>query len=688
VLGGARAWLVGLGVLALLLVAVLVAGLVWLSRLLDGPELRARVDHEAEARLGRAVGFERLSFDLLPPALVAQRPFVAGETPQAPAFLEAERVSLRPALLPLLERTLVVERLEVEGAVLRLVRTADGVLLPIPPEADAGAGPGGGLAVAVRHVGFEGAKLVFEDRVLDPPVTWHLDDVDLEIEDHGRGAPADVELRMGSDDGTLVVSGTASRDGQLELRGELDRFPLKPLREVLPRSLELAGRASGTLHALGPMAAPERIAADLALSDLAGRAGSFQLLGALALKADLEGELTAPRGHFDVDASQATIHWGGAFTKPAGVAQRARGIYTVEDHDSVRLDGEMQLGGDRHAVRVEVAQRVRIVMDAGSFELSAWRPLLNLLAGMQVSGRVDTERTEILTGPLELRGRTRFQDIRVTLPSGGRVGLEGGLVADGEKVRGQDLLVTGSSGSAPLGLELGDLGRRWAFRVTTRATGLEANDFLTNVSGRRDLLHGPLSLDADLRGRLVGETSLRDALGGRVAFRVAPGRLRGISIFEATFRRHDEGRARGFLHRLKLPGLKVPLASELKRFYGDSFDSLSATLDLGRGLARTDDFLLRTPFYSFAMQGSIRLDDLALDARGQLDLGKDVVASITRDAGIPGVFSGLVLPLPAIGGTLTDPEPQADWTHFWGTLVSNLPGIRLLKKVGQKLPRF
>lgn len=687
-LGGARAWLRGLGVLAVVLVAALAAGLVWLSRALESPELRERVDHRAERLLGRAVGFERLSFELLPPALVAQQPFVAGETPQAPPFLEAARVSLRPALLPLLERALVIERLQVEGAVLRLVRTPDGVLLPAPPEAGAGAGPGGDYAVSVRHVGFEGAKLIFEDRILDPPVTWHLDDVDLEVEGHGRGTPADLDLHVQSDGGTLAVSGTASRGGPVDLHGELDRFPLKPLREVLPGSIELAGRASGTLQALGPLAAPHRLAADLSLSDLEGRVGSLGLLGGLGVKLDLEGELTAARGHFDVDASQATIHWGDAFTKAAGVAYRARGRYTVEEHGPLRLDGEIELEQARHAARVEVAQRVRVVLGPGSFQLSAWRPLLNLLEGTQVTGRVDAEQLEILTGPLELRGATRFEEIRVTLPSGGSFQLAGGLVADGQMVRGRDLVVTGSSGSAPLGLELGELGRQWAFRLTTDVAGLEANDFLTNVAGRRDLLHGPLSLDADLRGNLAGETSFRDALEGRVTFRVAPGRLRGISIFEATFRRHDEGRAGGFLRRLELPGLKTPLASRLERYYGDSFDSLSATLDLGRGVAHTRNFLLRTPFYSFEMQGSIRLDDLALDARGQLNLGKDVMASIAGDAGIPDVFPGLALPLPDIRGTLTDPEPQADWGHFWATLVSNLPGIRLLEKVGRKLPRF
>ena len=63
-------WLArGLAAVALLLAVALGAGLVWLSRTLDSAELRERVDREAERLLGRVVGFEKLGFGLLPPAL-------------------------------------------------------------------------------------------------------------------------------------------------------------------------------------------------------------------------------------------------------------------------------------------------------------------------------------------------------------------------------------------------------------------------------------------------------------------------------------------------------------------------------------------------------------------------------------------------------------------------------------------
>ena len=108
-------------------------------------------------------------------------------------------------------------------------------------------------------------------------------------------------------------------------------------------------------------------------------------------------------------------------------------------------------------------------------------------------------------------------------------------------------------------------------------------------------------------------------------------------------------------------------------------------------MARTDDLRLESTYYAYSLNGSIRLADLGLDARGEMVLGRDVVASLFAWSRIPlpGVLSGVTIPLPAIRGTLTDPQPEVDWRHFWRTLFANVPGRRLMrgiKGLGQKLP--
>jgi hypothetical protein len=66
----------------------------------------------------------------------------------------------------------------------------------------------------------------------------------------------------------------------------------------------------------------------------------------------------------------------------------------------------------------------------------------------------------------------------------------------------------------------------------------------------------------------------------------------------------------------------------MKRFYGEHFDSLGATLEIQGGQARTADFSLVTPYYEFGLRGLIRLSDLGLDAEGELALGEELTAGI------------------------------------------------------------
>lgn len=681
-------WLLrGLGALLLLLAVAVGAGLFWVSHSLDSPALRQRIDRDAERLLGRRVGFEKLSFDLLPPALAIVGPYVEAGSPEEPRFLEAARVSVRVDPRPLLERRLVIPLLTVEGARVRLVRTALGLDLPWP-EGTSGS-EGAGLPVVVDRIRFEDASLHVVDRLFSPPLEWDLEEVDAELRaPEGPEGPLEVQMRASSQGGRLAVSGTVSAGSQTELEVELERFPLEPLRQVLPKRFSVAGRATGTIVSRGPPGAPDDLELALALSEAAGHFGDFAVAGELELRGDLQGSLTAPSGRFAVVASNAALRWGGVFSKPRGVALEASGKYAKPEQAPLELEGELEMHSTPYAMQVRFGSRVRVRLRAGNFELASWHPLLDVFSEAELTGPVLAENVEILSAPFELRGSARLAGVELTVPNGGRLSLSGRIDADGDSLRSQDLVVSGASGEVSLAAELGDLGKRWTFHVKGGGKGVDSNSLLTRVAGRPDLLYGPLDFEADLRGELAAATSFREQLAGRVALRIAPGRLRGFSIFEAAFRNHDDARASELFGKLKLPSLKTPLSTSLERFYGDRFDSLSATLDIQRGVARTSDFQLVTPFYGFDMQGSIRVEDLGLDASGKLNLGREVVSTITGSAHLPGMLPGLELPLPAIRGTLTNPQTEADWGFFWRTLLGNVPGVRLLRNLGKKVPTF
>jgi hypothetical protein len=165
-------------------------------------------------------------------------------------------------------------------------------------------------------------------------------------------------------------------------------------------------------------------------------------------------------------------------------------------------------------------------------------------------------------------------------------------------------------------------------------------------------------------------------------------------MLEATFQRFDASGAAGLLHLIPITRLSQRVvAGRLERFYGDDFESMSATLDIAGGAARTEDFRLVTGSYHVELAGLIRFADLGLDARGRLVLGRELSEALAGAIGLqqlPAVHE-LVIPLPAVGGTLTDPQPQPDWGFFWRTLLGNLPGTgavdRLLRGLGDRLPR-
>jgi uncharacterized protein involved in outer membrane biogenesis len=227
--------------------------------------------------LGREFAYRELGVGLLPPSLLVEEPRLAGEGPGEAALVEAERVALRVALLPLLARTLVVDSLVVDGAAVRLVRTADGVALPLPaeppdatPAAESAAVESGRapVSLAVRALELRDAEVVLEDRAVDPPVTWELRDIDVMARGKALDRPIEIEasLKLGSG-GAAAVRGTATLAGELDLEVALDALALGPLRSYLDADGALDGLLSGTVRVQGPAASPARISADLAIHD-------------------------------------------------------------------------------------------------------------------------------------------------------------------------------------------------------------------------------------------------------------------------------------------------------------------------------------------------------------------------------------------------------------------------------------
>ncbi len=132
--------------LGFVFVALVVGLAIYLPRFVQRDSVRVELSTLASQAIGTDVGFESLDVSLFPPSLIVLRPLVAGARPDLPRLFEAREVSLRIALLPLLARTVLIDSLVIEGAVVKLRRTEDGVaILPESEEAAAGETPGATL---------------------------------------------------------------------------------------------------------------------------------------------------------------------------------------------------------------------------------------------------------------------------------------------------------------------------------------------------------------------------------------------------------------------------------------------------------------------------------------------------------------------------------------------------------------
>ena len=321
-----------LAAVALLLVATLVAAALILPGVVDGDAFRERVAVAAEAAIGREVRYGAIGFGLFPPSLVVEEVVVSGGAAAAPPLLEGERLELRASLLPLLARTLVVDSVSLRGVRLNLIRTGEGIELPSPGPTGEGASTTGredadaGFDLAVAGVDLENVDIILEDRSVSPAVTWELNEVSARARGTAADEPVelDFELEIASG-GRISGSGDATLAGVVDLEVEFSEVALEPARAYVGSGSTLAGRLSGTIAAVGPAANLESLRVDAKLIDGHFALDDMEVVGSVRVVADLHGSATAPRGTFDIDATDAEVRYGGMFTKPPGDAATVQG---------------------------------------------------------------------------------------------------------------------------------------------------------------------------------------------------------------------------------------------------------------------------------------------------------------------------------------------------------------------------
>ncbi len=681
--------------LAALAILVLVALAVALPRIAGSDAVRARLTEVVEEATKRSFTFRTLDAGLLPPRLEIEAP-VLWRRPPAPVPPEAEAaepgqeaaasarsVELRLALLPLLARSVVVRSLTVEGGSAQLVRDEAGLRLAgrdlaEAPEAEPPAEPRSesperddGFAFAVRRVVIREGALRVVDQTREPSVKVALRDVHGEATGTARDAPIEGELRAALEaGGAFVLRASAARGGPFEARLELADVALEPFAPYAGSRGVFRGRASGTLDLAGEGSRPQRANADLRVAADALEVAGLGLRGPLALRGEIGGEdPRAPAGPIQIEATEAEVHLGRALRKPAGVPASLHGTLRRErgDAPSLRLEGaELVLASLRAQGALELAPRVRASLDAAPFSADALEELVPALQGRGLSGRLALQGVAVEAAPTAVRGRLVLEALGVGGTQEGHFELHGAIEGTGDALAGRDLRARLGGQEAPVSFRVADLAARPRFEAATRLRGADSSALVAALGGDRERLSGPLDLDARLAGPLGGDEPPLPALTGDVTLRIAPGRLRKVSLLRSAFE------AAG--------GAADPDAARLDRYGGDAFESLSGSFRIAGGAARTDDLRLVYGGYQAELRGSVGLADRALDLRGTLVVDPEADVALGAAAG-----RGRRIPLASVTGTIDEPQVSLTREALAGVAAAYAGDERRREKWRRKL---
>ena len=363
--------------------------------------------------------------------------------------------------------------------------------------------------------------------------------------------------------------------------------------------------------------------------------------GPFALRGELAGEdLRAAAGPLSLDAREGELRYRRALHKPAGVPATLSGTLRRSKEgaaSALRIEGvALQLGAIGARGELELAPQRRLRLDAPPFEAAALEALVPALEGRGLTGSLSLAGLDVAAEPLAVRGRIQLDSLGLGGVAAEPLVLRGALEGTGSEIVGRELRATLGGQEAPLRFALGPLGEAPRLRLATRLEDADSSALVAAFGGDRERLSGPLDLEADLAAPLGGGQPPLAGLAGDVSLRIAPGRLRKVSLLRAAFETAGAAKAVDRGDR-----------DALQRHYGDEFESLSGRFRIRGGVAHTDDLRLVYQGYTAELQGSIGLADRALDLRGSLTLDEDLGAA---GAG------RRTIPLASVTGTLDDPR--------------------------------
>ena len=659
-----RRFLIVVGIL-LALVAALVAALLLF---LDVNQFRPAIQSKLEASLHRSVSLGEMKLKLWPLAIRVDA-LKIGESPDYPSqlpFLTAQEMDVRVSLSALLSRKIDIESIHILVPHAELIRNAAGKWNFETLGNGSSAGDG---ATALAELLIEDGRVAVTDRKAGTPRAEYRH-LDVKLRDFAPGKRFHLDATahlpgQGKEEIALKAEGlgAADLDATVNFQGVslagLQEFLGNPGREV--KDIAVSGQTTiaargdavtgkGSLTVIDPkIKQPIQVIYQVRATPSNGvlEIGSLQAKLAdvtVSAHGQIGSKASPPTVRMEVDAANAPIAELLTLARLAGFAAGVEG--------SGRLSVKLLVQGTvAEPVYSGTGNLRNGVIDLASLR----KPILVPSAGLRFAGNQATlEHLSATIGNSHVTGSVTVKNFarpmigfdaavdRVDVaemqswtatpgseksPKSARA-LEGnGTIQIGkltmnqlilEQVRATCALTGGVIRLDPLtanvfgGQQAGavTLDTRTTppiYAIETRLVNVDANQLLSATSAVRNVFHGALSGNANVRFTPVAGQEIARGLNGDVRLQVTNGRLAGVQLLNEMARL---GRFLGYAPRNE--GFT-------------NIQQLSGSLQIQNGIAHTDDLQMQFDGGSLSGAGLMNLVDQSLNLKLTTVLGKDLM---------------------------------------------------------------
>lgn len=623
-----------LGIALLVVVALLVAGAVYLAATFDSARIKREAVALVKEKTGRTLVIAGdLGLSFWPGLGVRVDKATLSERDAKDNFAAVESVHVSVRLLPLLSKRIVVDRVSLDGLLLILKRDREG-RLNVDDLLRRGAAPvdaNAGEPAAARQFDIAGID------VSNARLEWH----DQEARRDVVLSPLDFETGRVAGD----ANGISIRDAKLATRGKFDSDSVE-VRLDLPALVRRADRLTIDRLALdvklkGAQRAAEAHAeingVDGTLPELAAKDLTLRAAARLGEK-EFQAQLQSPV-HLDLDAGsltlplltgRLTIDVPGMPKRPLQLPVEARLLAHYREPD---VSGTVKTAFDDTKASASFDAgpfsplKLTLDIDADKLDLDRYLPV----EAKQASGAGSPLDLTALKG-LDAKGSLRIGDFRVKQL----------------KMRNLRVDFRSSNGRLELAPHSADL---YGGRVSGNASfdaddnAVAMKESLANIdiaallkdAADKDPIEGrgDVSLDVTTHGASV--EAMKKVLAGTARVSLRDGAIKGInlarSLREAKTRLHGEG------------ATEQASASAADK---TDFSELRASFRIADGVARNDDLMAKSPFLRIGGKGDVdigkrRLDYLLLasvvgTAAGQGGKELDALKGVTVPVRVSGPF--------------------------------------------------